>query len=70
VCEPTGQGWLQVFELAPAFVLSAAIGLEREIRPKGAGLRTHTLVGFGSALMAELDGVVAVSSDDGNTESP
>jgi len=49
--EPAGQGWLQVFELALAFVLSAAIGLEREIRQKSAGLRTHTLVGFGSALI-------------------
>jgi putative Mg2+ transporter-C (MgtC) family protein len=49
--EPSGQGWLQIFELALAFVLSAAIGLEREIRQKSAGLRTHTLVGFGSALI-------------------
>lgn len=48
---PTGQGWLQVFELALAFVLSAAIGLEREIRQKSAGLRTHTLVGFSAALI-------------------
>lgn len=40
-----------MLELALAFVLSAAIGLEREIRQKSAGLRTHTLVGFGSALI-------------------
>ncbi|MFJ2028755.1 MgtC/SapB family protein [Streptosporangium sp. NPDC087985] len=46
-----GQGWVQVGELALAFVLSAAIGLEREIRQKSAGLRTHTLVGFASALI-------------------
>jgi putative Mg2+ transporter-C (MgtC) family protein len=44
------QGWKQVGELALAFVLSAAIGLEREWRQKSAGLRTHTLVGFGAAL--------------------
>jgi putative Mg2+ transporter-C (MgtC) family protein len=31
--------------------LSALIGLEREIRHKSAGLRTHTLVGFAAALM-------------------
>jgi putative Mg2+ transporter-C (MgtC) family protein len=31
-------------------VLSALIGLEREIRQKNAGLRTHTLVGFAAAL--------------------
>jgi putative Mg2+ transporter-C (MgtC) family protein len=49
--EPTGQGWLQVGELALAFVLSASIGLERELRQKSAGLRTHTLVGFAAALI-------------------
>lgn len=36
--------------LATALVLSALIGLEREFRFKSAGLRTHTLVGVGSAL--------------------
>jgi putative Mg2+ transporter-C (MgtC) family protein len=49
--EPSGQGLLQIGELVLAFVLSAAIGLEREIRQKSAGLRTHTLVGFGAALI-------------------
>jgi len=33
-----------------ALVLSSLIGLEREIHNKSAGLRTHTLVGLGSAL--------------------
>src|ERR1700759_3256682 len=45
-----GQGWLQLGELALAFVLSSLIGLEREWRQKSAGMRTHTLVGFGAAL--------------------
>ena len=45
-----GEGWRQVAELALALVLSAAIGMEREIRQKNAGLRTHTLVGVGAAL--------------------
>jgi putative Mg2+ transporter-C (MgtC) family protein len=45
-----GEGWLQAGELGLALVLSAAIGLEREIRQKSAGLRTHTLVGVGAAL--------------------
>src|ERR1700678_3684943 len=49
--EPTGQGWVQLAELALAFVLSASIGLERELRQKSAGLRTYTLVGFSSALI-------------------
>jgi putative Mg2+ transporter-C (MgtC) family protein len=45
-----GQGWEQIGDLALAFALSSLIGLEREWRQKSAGLRTHTLVGFGSAL--------------------
>ena len=45
-----GQGLLQIAELFLAFVLSALIGAEREIRQKSAGLRTHTLVGVSAAL--------------------
>ena len=37
-----------------ALLLSALIGLEREIRQKSAGLRTHTLVGVGAALFVLL----------------
>jgi len=48
--EPFGQGWVQGAELLMALVLSSLIGLERELRQKSAGLRTHTLVGLGSAL--------------------
>jgi putative Mg2+ transporter-C (MgtC) family protein len=46
----TGQGWLQLAELTLAFFLSALVGLERELRQKSAGLRTHTLVGVSAAL--------------------
>jgi putative Mg2+ transporter-C (MgtC) family protein len=49
--EPIGQTWLQLGELGLAFVFSALIGLEREVRQKSAGLRTYTLVGFSSALI-------------------
>ena len=45
-----GQGWRQAGELGVALLLAGAIGLEREIRGKDAGLRTHTLVGVGAAL--------------------
>lgn len=48
--EPTGQGWPQVISLLVAFALSAAIGLERELRHKAAGIRTYTVIGLGSAL--------------------
>lgn len=47
----TGQGGLQLAELTLAFVLSALVGVEREIRQKSAGLRTHTLVGVSAALI-------------------
>ncbi len=39
-----------VWRLGLALALSAAIGLERELSQKSAGLRTYTLVGLGSAL--------------------
>jgi putative Mg2+ transporter-C (MgtC) family protein len=48
--EPTGQGWTQIWELLLALVLCSLIGLERELKQKSAGLRTHTLVGVGAAL--------------------
>lgn len=41
---------MQFGDLGVALVLSAIIGLEREVRQKSAGLRTHTLVGVGAAL--------------------
>jgi putative Mg2+ transporter-C (MgtC) family protein len=46
-----GQGLIQFAELGLAFGLSALIGLERELKQKAAGLRTHTLVGLGAALI-------------------
>jgi len=46
-----GQGWLQVEELLLAFVLSAVVGLERQVRGKAAGMRTQTIVGTSAALI-------------------
>ncbi len=43
-----------------AFVLSALIGWEREWRGRGAGLRTHILVGMGSALFVVLADTIIV----------
>jgi putative Mg2+ transporter-C (MgtC) family protein len=43
------EGMLQIGELALALLLSAVIGIEREIKQKSAGLRTHALVGVGAA---------------------
>lgn len=53
--DPTaGQGVRQLAELGLALVLSTLIGAERAIQQKSAGLRTHTLVGVGSALFMEV----------------
>lgn len=46
-----GQGLVQFAELGLAFVLSALIGVERELRAKAAGMRTHTVVGVAAALI-------------------
>jgi putative Mg2+ transporter-C (MgtC) family protein len=42
--------WELAVRLLVAAVLTGAIGLERELRERAAGLRTHMLVGVGSAL--------------------
>ncbi|MBS2965336.1 MgtC/SapB family protein [Actinocrinis puniceicyclus] len=48
------QGARQFTELGVALLLSTLIGLEREAKQKSAGLRTHALVGVGSALFMEV----------------
>jgi putative Mg2+ transporter-C (MgtC) family protein len=47
---PTIDGFELALRLAAACVLCGAVGLERETRGQAAGLRTHILVGLGSAL--------------------
>jgi len=42
--------WEVAARLAVAAALTGAVGLEREFRERAAGLRTHMLVGVGSAL--------------------
>ena len=39
-----------IWRLGLALLLSSAIGIEREVSQKAAGLRTYTLVGVGSAV--------------------
>jgi putative Mg2+ transporter-C (MgtC) family protein len=50
ISEISGQSAKQLVELGLAFLLSASIGLEREIRHKSAGLRTYTVIGTSAAL--------------------
>jgi putative Mg2+ transporter-C (MgtC) family protein len=42
--------WMIALCLAVALVLSTAIGFERQVKHKAAGMRTHALVGLGAAL--------------------
>jgi putative Mg2+ transporter-C (MgtC) family protein len=66
-----GQGVPQLVALGLALVLCSAIGVERQLRQKSAGLRTHALVGLGSALFvlvskfgfSDLVGIHGVSFD-------
>jgi putative Mg2+ transporter-C (MgtC) family protein len=47
---PSLGGWDALVRLSFACALGAAIGFEREIRDREAGIRTHLLVSLGSAL--------------------
>jgi putative Mg2+ transporter-C (MgtC) family protein len=47
---PEVEWWDILIRLLVAGALTGAIGLERELRDRAAGLRTHMLVGVGSAL--------------------
>lgn len=51
-------------DLLIAVLLGFAIGLERKIRSKEAGIRTHTIVCFGSALMMVISKYAFDSSAD------
>jgi putative Mg2+ transporter-C (MgtC) family protein len=47
---PTLGDWELVLRLGVAAGLGAAVGIERELRDRAAGMRTHLLVGLGAAL--------------------
>ena len=42
--------WVLIFRLVAAGLMGGLIGLERELRAKEAGVRTHFIVALGSAL--------------------
>jgi putative Mg2+ transporter-C (MgtC) family protein len=48
--------WTELLLLLIAFVLSMIIGVERQVRQKSAGMRTHTLVGTGAAVFTLVSG--------------
>ncbi len=52
-----------VLRLLAAVAAGAAVGFEREIRVKVAGLRTHILVALGAATYLILSAQVAIESE-------
>jgi putative Mg2+ transporter-C (MgtC) family protein len=58
-----------VGRLGLALLLSAAIGFERELRQKSAGLRTYTLVGLGAALFS-IAGAYGFQDELGDSNVP
>ena len=58
------QLWL-IFDLLLASLLGFVIGLERKFRNKEAGIRTHTIVAFGSALMM----IISANAFDDNADT-
>ena len=48
---PTLEGWEVLLRLGIAAALGAAVGFERELRDREAGMRTHLLVSLGAALI-------------------
>ena len=47
---PALGGWEALLRLVVAAALGAAVGVEREVREREAGIRTHLLVSLGSCL--------------------
>jgi putative Mg2+ transporter-C (MgtC) family protein len=64
---PDPADWMQVLlRLLAATAVGGALGLNRELSDKPAGLRTHALVALGSALMAIV--AVQLASEDGRLQ--
>lgn len=64
--------WQLLVLLGVALVLSTAIGVERQLKQKSAGMRTHTLVGLGAALFMVISkyGFTDVAQEDLVTLDP
>ena len=59
-----------IIRLVLSVFLSSLIGFERELRRKGAGLRTHVLVGLSSCLLMLVSIFVAQGSGEGHVFDP
>jgi putative Mg2+ transporter-C (MgtC) family protein len=67
---PTLSDWDVVLRLAVAAGLGAAVGFERELRDREAGVRTHLLVSLGSALFTVVSAYGFAEFYDGATVDP
>jgi putative Mg2+ transporter-C (MgtC) family protein len=62
--------WLNItFRLCLALLFGAIIGLERQLKRKPAGLRTHMLVSFGSAVFTLIPLLTNATQPDANSLS-
>jgi putative Mg2+ transporter-C (MgtC) family protein len=62
--------WLNItFRLCLALLVGAIIGIERQIRHKPAGLRTHMLVSFGAALFTLVSLIISAEKPNGDALS-
>ena len=57
--------WMLLLDLLLSVLLGFVIGYERKLRSKEAGIRTHTIVCFGAALMM----VISKHAFDGSADS-
>ena len=57
--------WMRLLDLLLSVLLGFVIGYERKLRSKEAGIRTHTIVCFGAALMM----VISKHAFDGSADS-
>ncbi len=62
--------WQMIMRLVISVVLCGAIGLEREMRGRSAGLRTHILVGLSSCLLMIISIFVAQSFGEAHVFDP
>jgi putative Mg2+ transporter-C (MgtC) family protein len=67
---PTLSDWDVVLRLAVAAGLGAAVGFERELRDREAGVRTHLLVSLGAALFTVVSAYGFAEFYDGTTVDP
>jgi putative Mg2+ transporter-C (MgtC) family protein len=66
---PAWSSWDVVLRLAAATVVGGLVGLNRELRDKPAGLRTHALVSLGAALVTVSALEVATRAGDPRGEA-